>query len=109
MQVAIFIFGYLTKNSSELLFMNEMSLAECLGWIGVVFYVSSYLLLSTGKLRANSYLFHLLNILGALGLITDSVYENDKPNLAVNSIWFLIGIWAIGKRFYLESNRRNRL
>ncbi|MCE7042002.1 CBU_0592 family membrane protein [Dyadobacter sp. CY312] len=87
--------------------MSEISITEGLGWMGVVFYVSSYLLLSTGKLKANSYLFHLLNILGALGLITDSAYENDKPNLAVNSIWLLIGLWAIGKRFYSESNRRN--
>jgi hypothetical protein len=88
--------------------MNEMSITEGLGWAGVVFYITSYLLLSTGKLKANSYLFHTLNILGAAGLITDSAYENDKPNLAVNCIWLLIGLWAIGKRLYSQSNRNNR-
>ena len=88
--------------------MQEKSLIEAIGWAGVIFYVFSYFLLSTGKLKANSYLFHLLNILGAIGLIIDSSYEDDKPNLAVNTIWLLIGLFAIGKRYYSELSHRNR-
>lgn len=89
--------------------MHKISLTEGLGWLGVLFYVSSYLLLSTGKLKSTGYKFHLLNILGAIGLIIDSAYENDKPNLTVNIIWLLIGLGAIGRRFCNNrSYRRNR-
>jgi len=88
--------------------MQEKSLIEAIGWAGVIFYVFSYFLLSTGKLKANSYLFHVLNVLGAIGLIIDSGYEDDRPNLAVNSIWLLIGLFAMGKRFHSELNRQNR-
>jgi hypothetical protein len=86
----------------------DMSIPEALGWAGVIFYVSSYLLLSTGRLRATDYTFHLLNVLGAAGLIIDSLHEGDNPNLVVNCIWLLIGMWAIGKRWYSQSKRRSR-
>lgn len=71
---------------------------ELAGWLGVVFYVLAYLLLSIGFLKPNSYRFHTLNILGAIGLITDSAYYGDKPNLVVNVTWFIIGVFAVSRR-----------
>ncbi|TDE11572.1 CBU_0592 family membrane protein [Dyadobacter psychrotolerans] len=82
--------------------MDE-KIVEVAGWLGVIFYVFAYFLLSIGKLKANSYRFHFLNILGAAGLITDSAYYGDKPNLAVNVIWLIIGLFAITKRFFFSS------
>ena len=85
--------------------MNEQMLTETAGWLGVVFYVFSYFLLSTGRLKSSSYIFHSLNALGAIGLIIVSVYEKDKPNIAVNVIWLAIGIYAMAKRFTDISGR----
>ncbi|HEV7380289.1 MAG TPA: hypothetical protein VGN64_10875 [Dyadobacter sp.] len=85
--------------------MNEQILTETAGWLGVVFYVFSYFLLSTGRLKSNSYIFHILNALGAIGLIIVSTHEKDKPNIAVNVIWLGIGIYAIAKRFRGRSNQ----
>lgn len=78
-------------------------IVELAGWLGVIFYVFAYLLLSTGKLKSISYQFHLLNILGAIGLITDSAYYGDKPNLVVNVIWLVIGVSAISRRLFGSS------
>ncbi|WP_254560514.1 CBU_0592 family membrane protein [Dyadobacter diqingensis] len=79
---------------------------EFAGWLGVIFYVFAYLLLSTGMLKANSYRFHSLNILGAIGLIINSAYYGDKPNLVVNVIWLIIGIFAIYRRYlHLSLNK----
>lgn len=80
--------------------MDSKLVIEVIGWLGVIFYVLAYLLLTIGFLKANSYLFHILNILGASGLIMDSAYFGDKPNLVVNVLWLAIGILAIVSRCY---------
>lgn len=85
--------------------MNEQILTETAGWLGVVFYVFSYFLLSTGRVKSSSYIFHGLNALGAIGLIVVSIHEKDKPNVAVNVIWLGIGIYAMAKRFKNDSGQ----
>ncbi len=79
------------------------TLVAIVGWLGVIFYIMAYLLLSIGKLTAGNPRFHLLNVLGAIGLITDSAYHRDSPNLVVNLVWLLIGIFAIGKQLFKKS------
>ena len=87
--------------------MDTKSIVDISGWLGVIFYVFAYLLLSIGVLKANSYRFHFLNILGAIGLITDSAYHGDQPNLTVNVIWLVIGILAITRRFFFTSSHQS--
>lgn len=79
------------------------NIVEIAGWLGVIFYVFAYLLLSTGILKSTSFQFHSLNILGAIGLITDSAYYGDNPNLVVNVIWLVIGVFAISRRLFSSS------
>ena len=79
--------------------MTTESIIEIIGWLGVIFYVFAYLLLSVGRVSAKSYLFHLLNMCGAICLITDSAYYGDKPNLAVNVIWLIIGAFVVTRKF----------
>jgi hypothetical protein len=81
------------------------SIIVIISWLGVIFYIMAYLLLSIGRLKPGSPLFHLLNILGATGLITDSAYHQDIPYLAVNVVWLLIGLFAIGKSLLAKSCR----
>lgn len=81
------------------------TLVAIVGWLGVIFYIMAYLLLSIGKLTSGNPRFHTLNILGAIGLITDSAYHRDSPNLVVNVVWLLIGIFAVGKPLFTKSAR----
>jgi vacuolar-type H+-ATPase subunit I/STV1 len=83
--------------------MKTEILIEIVGWLGVLFYLLGYFLLTIGKLKASSYKFHLLNIFGASGLITDSAYYYDMPNLVVNAAWLLIAVFAVVKRKYSDS------
>lgn len=69
--------------------------AGLLGWIGTVAYLIAYLLLSIKKLRSDTVLYHLLNAIGAAGLIIHAVNLNDYPNLIVNGVWGAIAIFAI--------------
>lgn len=85
--------------------MDNDTLVQIIGWTGVIFYVLAYLLLATGIFKSNGYNFHLFNILGATGLIIDSAHQGDHPNLTVNLIWLIIGIFAIARRYFTQSGR----
>ncbi len=86
--------------------MNSEQLIDLAGWTGVAAYVASYLLLSINVLKSTQYLFHLLNMVGAIGLIADAAFHRDPPNLAVNVIWLSIGVFAVTKK--AVSSRRVR-
>ena len=66
-----------------------------IGWLGTLAYIVAYLLLSIGKLKAEQKTYHLLNILGALGLIVNAIHLDDYPNIIVNIVWFAIGFMAL--------------
>ncbi|HEX7754849.1 MAG TPA: hypothetical protein VF421_05890 [Niabella sp.] len=66
-----------------------------IGWTGTIAYLAAYLLLSLNKLSSDQFLYHLLNIAGAVGLIVHALNLNDYPNLAVNICWGIIAIIAI--------------
>jgi len=66
-----------------------------IGWLGALSYIIAYLFLSLGKLNAKQKTYHLLNIVGATGLIINAIDLNDYPNIIVNVIWFAIGLTAL--------------
>ncbi len=66
-----------------------------LGWTGSIAYLLAYLLLSINRLKADQRLYHLLNVVGAVGLVGHALFLNDYPNLAVNVAWGLIGLTTI--------------
>jgi lipid-A-disaccharide synthase-like uncharacterized protein len=71
------------------------SMSSLVGWVGTGFYLLAYLLVSFNKVKANKPAYHLLNVLGALGLIIHAVYMNDGPNLICNLAWLSIALIAI--------------
>lgn len=81
------------------------TLPELIGWTGSLLYIVAYLLLCLKKLNADSTLYHLLNILGAVGLIINAFHWNDFPSAAVNFAWLGIGLFAI---FLIIRKRRSR-
>lgn len=66
-----------------------------LGWIGTLSYLLAYFLLSINKLKANQVTYHVMNILGAIGLTANAIYYADLPNIVVNLAWGLIALVAI--------------
>ncbi len=65
-------------------------MVEVIGWLGAVFYIGAYFLLSINKLRAERPFYHVLNALGALCLIINALAINDSPNFFINFIWMVI-------------------
>jgi hypothetical protein len=73
----------------------NISFPSLLGWIGTASYLVAYFLLSVGKLRADRKLYHVLNILGGVGLTYNAIVLDDVPNVVVNIAWAAIAAWAI--------------
>ncbi len=58
-----------------------------LGWIGIIFIMLAYILLSTKKLKVDYVIYHLLNFLGAAGLIISTFITESWPALTLSLIF----------------------
>lgn len=74
------------------------------GWTGTLSYLTAYLLLSINRLKVNQSVYHVLNIVGALGLTYNALTLKDYPNIIVNIAWALIAGWAI---FNIQQAKKN--
>jgi hypothetical protein len=80
------------------------SLYDVIGWLGSVLVVLAYGLNSYQKLKSDSVLFYLLNIIGGILLVIYSLHKDALPNVFINAVWIVIAIPALmrvitGKRF----------
>lgn len=78
----------------NLLSINPL-IYQTIGWIGTIAYLLGYFLLTTNKLKANQIRYHVLNIIGSIGLTANAVYYTDLPNVVVNVVWGIIAAGAI--------------
>jgi hypothetical protein len=72
-------------------------LITTLGWIGSVLVIGAYGLNSYQKINSSSLAFQLLNLIGAILLIINSVYKEAYPFTFINSVWVVIAISSIVK------------
>jgi hypothetical protein len=70
---------------------------EVIGWAGAALILGAYALLSTGKLRSDSVVYHLMNILGAAGFVVNSGWNGALPSAAMNLVWIGIGSYALSR------------
>ncbi len=66
---------------------------ELVGWIGAVTVLTAYWLVTRS---GTSVLYHVLNIVGAGGLLANALYHGAFPSTAVNLVWIAIALWGIG-------------
>ncbi len=72
-----------------------MTVFEIIGWIGAFLFITAYFLLSINVLKADKIPYQLMNVLGGLSLVINSIDLKDYPNFVTNIIWMGIGIFAI--------------
>lgn len=70
-------------------------LVEGIGWAGSAAILLAYALLSTGRLRAGSALYQLMNVFGALGMAINGWAHSALPSVFNNLIWMTIGLAAV--------------
>lgn len=57
--------------------------------------LAAYGLLTAGRLRAQSYAYQGMNVVGAIGFVINSGWNGAVPSTALNVVWAGIGLVAI--------------
>ena len=68
---------------------------ESIGWICTVILVGAYALVATRRLDARSPMYHVLNLVGAIGLAAYSLYKVAWPQFALNAFWGTVALIGI--------------
>ena len=71
------------------------TLWEAMGWTCTVLIVGAYALVATRRLDARSPTYHVLNLIGAIGLAAYSLYKVAWPQLALNLFWGGVAVLGI--------------
>jgi hypothetical protein len=67
------------------------------GWAGAVLVLVAYVLLSMRKIDGHSTTYHVMNLLGAAGVATNSGWNGAVPSAVINVIWIGIAIYALSR------------
>jgi hypothetical protein len=74
------------------------------GWIGMVLIVIAYYMVSNNKIKAQSNLFQVINLIGSTFIGINAFYYGALPSVGVNIVWFLISAFALVK---INSRKRH--
>ncbi len=75
--------------------MDINLIINTVGWTGSGLVVLAYGLVSTNRLKGNSIGYQILNLLGAIFLLINTVYFGAYPSSFTNIVWITIAIVAI--------------
>lgn len=75
--------------------MGYNTLIDVLGWIGAVAILVAYGLVSTKKLESHSTAYQMLNLVGGILLIANTIYYRAYPSAALNTVWAGIAVYTI--------------
>lgn len=74
---------------------NKNLFAEVAGWYGMTAILLAYVTVSFGVISAEGYIFQLLNLSGAIGIMIISAHKNVKQSLVLNIFWAGVAILAL--------------
>jgi hypothetical protein len=83
--------------------MNNHIWFDAIGWTGAAFLLVAYAMVSSKKLEVDSTAYQLLNIIGSLFLVANTIFYRAYPSSFVNVIWAGIAVFSIAARRRLSS------
>ncbi|MBL0000639.1 MAG: hypothetical protein IPO97_06295 [Sphingomonadales bacterium] len=72
-------------------------LVEIVGWAGAILILLAYILLTLGRLKAQSVAYQVMNVAGSIGFLINGWVNRALPSAALNLIWMGIGVYALWK------------
>lgn len=72
-------------------------LAEASGWIGAASVLLAYGLAAFGMISAEGWLYALLNLIGAIGIVIIAAVKKVIQSVLLNVIWAVIAVVALVK------------
>jgi hypothetical protein len=85
--------------------MNNHVWFDAIGWTGAAFLLVAYALISSKRLDADSTTYQLLNIVGSVFLVVNTIFYRAYPSSFVNVIWAGIAIVSIATRRRFSSHK----
>jgi hypothetical protein len=79
--------------------MRLQTFVSVAGWAAAVLILAAYGLLSFGKIQARSWIYQVMNIVGAAGFIINCAYNNAWPSVALNVVWMVIAFYALRRNY----------
>ena len=73
----------------------RQTLIEIAGWYGVLAILLAYGLVSFDVIGPNSYVYQLLNLTGALGVVAVSIPKKARQPAMLNLAWAAIALFAL--------------
>ena len=73
----------------------KRKMAELAGWYGTTAIIAAYALISFGIISADEWLFQVLNLTGAIGIIIISSIKKVRQSVVLNGFWAVIAIVAL--------------
>ena len=70
-------------------------LAEIAGWYGAIAILLAYALVSFNFIPSAGWIYQLLNLTGAIGIIIIAVHKNVKQSIVLNIFWAGVAVVAI--------------
>lgn len=78
---------------------------EVIGWIGSAAILSAYALNSYQKIRSDSLMFVMLNLMGGLLLMVYTFYKDAIANTFLNLVWVVVAVIALLKLSHRRSTK----
>ena len=75
--------------------MTLQTFVSIAGWLAALLILGAYSLLSFGKILPSSWVYQVMNIVGAAGFIINCAYNNAWPSVALNVVWMGIAVYAL--------------
>jgi hypothetical protein len=83
--------------------MNNHIWFDAIGWAGAALLLLAYAMISVKKLNVDSTAYQLLNIIGSLFLVANTIFYRAYPSSFVNVIWAGIALFSIAARKRLSA------
>jgi hypothetical protein len=83
--------------------MNNHIWFDAIGWVGAAVLLAAYAMISSKRWEGDSNAYQLLNIIGSLLLVTNTIFYGAYPSTFVNMIWAAIAVFSMATRKRLDS------
>jgi hypothetical protein len=83
--------------------MNNNVWFDVIGWAGAAALLVAYAMVSSRKMEADSVSYQILNIVGSILLVTNTIFYRAYPSSFVNLIWAGIAVFSIATKRRLPS------
>ena len=83
--------------------MNNHIWFDAVGWLGAGSLLVAYAMISSRKMEADSTSYQVLNIVGSVLLVANTMFYRAYPSSFVNLIWAGIAVFSMATRRQVAS------